>query len=311
MKQPSFSFVMPAYKAEYLSKAINSVLNQDYNNFELIIVNDASPENLKEIVKGFQDNRIRYYENTQNIGGKDLIKNWNYCVSMAENDYIILATDDDIFEPCFLSNAKKLIEKYPNVDVIRSGVKKIDEKENVLDIEFPLKEHMSAKEFVLFYAKGGTISCISNYIFRRTSLNKNGGFISFPRAHFSDDATALALSLNGVACIPSNDFCFRVSNINLSNQTNISIVIDQIKATELYMTWYLKHIATIDDNKDLFFERACYGGFKSKYINIISTLLFKIPISNYFSIYKYTINNKHLFTKEKIKLLLFYLIEKL
>ena len=51
---PSFSFVMPAYKAKFLSKAINSILKQDYNDFELIIVNDASPENLKHIVNVIQ-----------------------------------------------------------------------------------------------------------------------------------------------------------------------------------------------------------------------------------------------------------------
>ena len=311
MKQPSFSFIMPAYKAKFLSKAVNSILEQEYNNFELIIVNDASPENLEDIVKEFQDKRIRYTENSHNIGGYDLVKNWNSCVSLAQNDYIILATDDDIFEKDFLSNAVTLIEKYPEVSLIRSGVKKIDEHENVIDFEFPLKKFMTAQEFMLYYAKGGTISCVSNYIIKKTSLKENHGFISFPRAHYSDDATALALSKNGVACMQKNSFKFRVSNINLSNLNDYKTVKDQLKATTLYMGWYLEHIKSINVSSDNYIERACYGGYKSRYIDMNENLLTKIPITKILFVIHYIFSNKYLFKKEKYKLLFSYLINRL
>ena len=75
-KTISFSFVMPAYKSQFLSKAIESILKQTYSVFELIIINDASPESLKEIVNQFHDERIRYEENKENIGGTDLVANW-------------------------------------------------------------------------------------------------------------------------------------------------------------------------------------------------------------------------------------------
>ena len=305
---PSFSFVMPAYKAKFLSKAINSILKQDYNNFELIIVNDASPENLKHIVNEFRDKRIRYNENKQNIGGNDLVKNWNSCVSLAENDYVVLATDDDIFDKDYLSNAAKLIEKYPDVDLIRSGVKKIDEYDNIIDFEFPSKEFMTAKEFMLYYAKGGIISCVSNYIIKKTSLDRIGGFISFPRAHYSDDATALALSKNGVACMPTNSFSFRVSNINLSNRRDYLIVKEQLKATEQYMGWYINHIKEIGINPDSFFEKACYGGYKSRYLAMTENLISKIPITKLHIAIHYIIYNKYMFRKEKIKLLISYVL---
>ena len=299
---------MPAYKARFLPKAINSILKQDYNSYELIIVNDASPENLRKIVNEFQDDRIQYKENTHNIGGKDLVKNWNLCVSLAKNDYIILSTDDDIFDPCFLSNATKLIEKYPNVDILRSGVEKIDEYDNVIDFEFPLKEFMTAKEFMLYYAKGGTISCVSNYIIKKTSLDSFGGFIPFPRAHYSDDATALALSKKGIACMPTNSFKFRVSNINLSNRHDLVIVKEQLKATEQYMGWYINHIKEIGISSGSFFEKACYGGYKFRYLAMIDNLILKIPFTKIHIVIYYIIHNKYMFGKEKIKMLFSYLI---
>ncbi len=304
----NFSFIMPAYKAKFIPLAIESILNQSYRDFELIIVNDASPESLKKIVDGYTDNRIIYKENETNIGGTDLVANWNHCIKFAHNDYIILATDDDTYEPDFLFEATKQIKKYPNVSLIRSGVKKIGEQGQVLDIEFPLKEYMSSREFTLCWAKGHTISCVSNYIFRKKDLLALGGFTSFPHAHFSDDATALALSNNGVASIPKNCMNFRVSDINLSNQRNYKVAIQQIHATDMFMSWFFTHVAKLDTIKGDFFERACYGGCKNKCISLIGKLITKIPKYRIYRVIKLVISLSHLFKKEKVRIIINYII---
>lgn len=311
MNDISFSFVMPAYKKQFLYQAIDSILKQRYTNFELIIVNDASPENLNEVVSMFNDERIRYEVNEKNIGGQDLIANWNHCIDYAKNDYIILATDDDMFDSDFLSDAVHMIKKYPGVDLIRSGVKKIDEAGKTLDIEFPLKGHMTCREFTLFYAKGGTISCVSNYIFRKAALQGIGGFLSYPRGHYSDDATALALSLRDVACIPSNDVSFRVSGINLSNQSSIGITLDQINATKQFMEWFMDHVHKQDVTPGDFFERACYGGYKAQYMGMMTKLLGKFPLSKLFLVIKTIYKNEQLFKKDKLQLTANYFINKI
>lgn len=310
-KKLSFSFIMPAYKREYMSKAIKSILDQEYNNLELVVINDASPDNLEEIVYSFCDKRINYITNEHNIGGRDLVANWNHCIQFAQNEYIILATDDDIFAPAFLSDAIILINKYPTVDIIRSGVSKIDENDNILDIEFPSKEYMTSREFSLFYAKGHTISCVSNYIYRKDALINNGGFISFSKAHFSDDATALLLAKNGIACVSKNDFLFRVSNINLSNRGDINLVLEQLRATDCYMTWFCEHIKKLDTNHNDFFERACYGGIKAKYLSMTEKLINKIPITRLFLALKSIYSSKHLFKNEKTKLTILYILNKI
>ena len=58
----------------------------------------------------------------------------------------------------------------PNTNLIRSGVKKIDENDKLLDIELPLKEYMLCWEFALCWAKDHMISCVSNYIFQKDAL---------------------------------------------------------------------------------------------------------------------------------------------
>ena len=76
-----FSILIPAYKSRYLNEAMESVLAQTYQDWEMIIVDDHSPEDLVSIVRRYKDNRISYYRNGKNIGAGDVIKNWNKCLS--------------------------------------------------------------------------------------------------------------------------------------------------------------------------------------------------------------------------------------
>ena len=62
-----FSVTIPIYKATFLRECIESVLSQTYKDFEVIIVNDASPEDLTSIVKSFDDSRIKYYVDRKSV----------------------------------------------------------------------------------------------------------------------------------------------------------------------------------------------------------------------------------------------------
>jgi hypothetical protein len=77
------------------------------------------------------------------------------------------------------------------------------------------------------------------------------------------------------------------------------------------MGWYLEHIKSINVTSDNYIERACYGGYKSRYIDMNENLLTKIPITKIHFVIHYIFSNKHLFKKEKYKLLFSYLINRL
>ena len=67
-----FSITIPAYKQKFLAEAIDSCLTQTYKDFELIIVNDHSPENLDAVVSQYDNPRIRYYVNEKNCGAVEV-----------------------------------------------------------------------------------------------------------------------------------------------------------------------------------------------------------------------------------------------
>ena len=108
-----FTIAIPAFKARYLCNAIESCLNQTFSDFEIVVVDDASPENIASVVEKFDDNRIRFFRNDKNFGAIDVVDNWNKCLEYAKGEYIICMGDDDRLKPCCLEEFAKLMEKYP------------------------------------------------------------------------------------------------------------------------------------------------------------------------------------------------------
>jgi len=212
----SVSFILPAWKSRYLRDAINSIKTQTSPDWELVVVDDCSPEPLKEIVDAFNDSRIRFIRNEKNLGGQNLVQQWNHCIQFATGDYIVLAADDDLYKPTFCEEVIRLAGKYPQVDLIHSSVEQIDEEGKHLWDDSILPEYTSKYEYLNWWLTGRSFTCIGNFAFRRTALLELGGFIDFPCAFGSDIATPIALSKNGVANTSEMLFCFRQSAQHLS-----------------------------------------------------------------------------------------------
>lgn len=214
---PTISFIMPAFKKAFLAEAIQSILQQTFDDWELVIVDDASPEPLKQVVESFSDERIRFYRNQENLGGENLVNQWNHCIQYATGDFIVLAADDDLYEPVFCEEVIKLISKYPDVDLVRARVQQIDENGNNLPYSDGLFPELSSKyEYLHDWITAKVFSCVGNFAFRRSALLQLGGFIDFPCAFGSDIATPIALSVNGVANTSDMLFNFRQSGNHLS-----------------------------------------------------------------------------------------------
>lgn len=218
----TFSFILPAYKGRYLQESIDSILAQDYHDFELIVVDDCSPDHLEVIVSKYDDARITYYRNKENIGGKDLVAQWNHCLEYAKGDYVILATDDDLYEPHFLSTFVPMIEKHPDVNLFRARILQVDSRNEIKYIDSCYKEYLSPVEF-RYHQMHGMKGGIPQYIFKRSALVEKGGFVNFPKAWASDDATALLMSDRGVVNSQEHLVRFRWSEINISGDSKYGL----------------------------------------------------------------------------------------
>lgn len=238
-----FSFILPAWKGRYLREAIQSILNQSYSDFELIVVDDCSPEALEKIVGAFHDSRIEYHRNEHNIGGRDLVAQWNHCLQYAHGDYVILATDDDLYEPDFLEEMSRLIDTYPAVELLRARILQVNADNHIIGIDRCYKEHLTKDEFVyhmLHGMKGG----IPQYVFRRQALIDKGGFVNFPKAWASDDATAIMMAEHGVATTQGHLVRFRWSDINISSDKRS--IVEKVQARLHFYHWLRQHLIPIN-----------------------------------------------------------------
>lgn len=99
---PFFSIIMPTYnRASMISKAIDSVLSQDFYEWELIIIDDCSPDNTGDIVKKYTDIRIKYFRNEKNLEKSGAR---NRGIELAKGEFICFLDDDDIYLESFLTD---------------------------------------------------------------------------------------------------------------------------------------------------------------------------------------------------------------
>src|SRR5690606_1152380 len=127
-----YSICIPAYKSRYLKDCIQSILQQSLDNFELIVLNDCSPEPIEEIVSEFQDSRINYYKNDINVGALNLVDNWNKCLSLAVGEFVVIMGDDDLLDRDFLKEFSHIISEYPDLDVYHCRSKIINDEGETL-----------------------------------------------------------------------------------------------------------------------------------------------------------------------------------
>ena len=306
-----FSFVLPAYKSEYLQVAIDSILQQTYIDFELIIVDDASPYHLESIVNQYNDNRIVFHRNENNIGGKNLVSNWNKCIKYAKGEYVILASDDDIYSPFFLQQVDERIKDYPDVDIIRSRVNRIDSDGIITDIEQIYKPFMPFSEFVFYWSKG-IINCIANYAFKRTALLDAGGFVDMPCAWYSDDITIVNMSVNGIATTDDALFYFRTSDKSISWTFNQETIRKKWKANGMFYQWFndtiIPKMRTLPQNDiEILYQKNAIFNVRNRVKTMYSQLIARYPHSHFFEAIKMITSVKILYKKEKVHLLIDYL----
>jgi glycosyltransferase involved in cell wall biosynthesis len=102
-------------RVSLLKDCILSALSQTYQQFEILVSDNASTDGTAELLGQFQDPRLRVLRQTRNIGA---LPNWNVCLAQAKGEYIIFLSDDDSVKPWFLEKCIALIETEPKLAIV-------------------------------------------------------------------------------------------------------------------------------------------------------------------------------------------------
>ncbi|MGB4660440.1 MAG: glycosyltransferase [Mobilitalea sp.] len=130
METPKISVIMPAYNAEkYIQKAIDSVLNQTYRNFELIIIDDCSQDSTMDIVNIYIDKRIHIIHNPKNSG---IAYSRNAGLDYSTGKYIAIMDDDDISISSRFEKQIEFLETNESIDVVGGRIQLIDSEGTII-----------------------------------------------------------------------------------------------------------------------------------------------------------------------------------
>jgi glycosyltransferase involved in cell wall biosynthesis len=116
---PKVTFVVPCYKlAHLLSECVSSILDQTYSDFELLIMDDCSPDNTPKIAASFADPRIKHIRNPHNLGH---LQNYNKGIATARGKYVwLISADDTLRRRHALERYVQLLDKHPKVGYVFS-----------------------------------------------------------------------------------------------------------------------------------------------------------------------------------------------
>jgi glycosyltransferase involved in cell wall biosynthesis len=240
------SVLMPAFNsAKYIKEAIDSILNQSFLDFQLIIINDGSTDETERIILAYNDKRIKYYKNESNKG---LTFTRNRLISLANTKYIAFLDSDDIALPDRLFKQYSYMEKNIDIDLLSGSMIAFNDnnKKQYNVFKFNLNNNQLPANLLFF----NPISTSTVFI-RRKSIYDLTFRESYPPCEDYDMWTRLLLKSNGVV-LKKYFAKYRLHDNNISklkfdvaNQNRDRIVSNQLDV-------YFKNILT-ENQKTLHF----------------------------------------------------------
>ncbi|EMR01076.1 glycosyltransferase family 2 protein [Cesiribacter andamanensis] len=168
MPAPKLSVLLPVYNAErFLAQAIDSILQQTFAHFELLLLDDCSTDRSAEIIRSYSDPRIRYYRNEQNMG---ISATLNRGISLAASPLIARMDADDISYPSRLEKQLAYLQAHPDCALLSCWVRVITEEGELVRIDDFKPE---------YYYYNLTFECWMYHpsiVFRKAAAEQIGGY---------------------------------------------------------------------------------------------------------------------------------------
>jgi glycosyltransferase involved in cell wall biosynthesis len=217
---PKVSVLIPTYNyARYLDEAIQSVLDQTFDDFELVIVDDQSKDNTDEVVSKYLHNpRVSYHKNPVNLG---LAENFNKALEYANGEYIKYLLADDKLEPTLLQKFVDVMENHPSVSLTTSYSSNFGSVNKVRKL--PMEGLQPGRKAILEClrnGKGNWIGEPSVVMFRKRDLHV-GKFDTKYICLVDLDMWLRLLTVGDCYIIPEVLSHFRVHNVQASNKNSI------------------------------------------------------------------------------------------
>lgn len=245
---PKVSVLMPAYNAEkYIADAMESILNQTFQDFELIVLNDCSRDGTEGIILSYDDPRIVYVKNPENMGVAGTL---NRGLELAKGEYIARMDADDISLQNRLEKQVQYLDAHPKVAVLGTNVELFDEN-GVISTGWSSTDPAQMKVDLLF-------SCglaHPSVMMRRNVIKELGGYdLAFEGLEDYQLWCRVAKHYD-VTTLPDLLFRYRIHSAQVTKNPSEKF----LKRFRALKTWQLEQLGITDERMVDSFECFCRG----------------------------------------------------
>jgi glycosyltransferase involved in cell wall biosynthesis len=271
---PTVSFIVPCFKlAHLLSECVTSILNQTYRDFEILIMDDCSPDDTALVARSFNDERVVHVRNDPNLGH---LKNYNKGIELARGKYIWLISADDYLRRSYvLEKYVHVLERHPNVGYaycdgvgVRDG---IETGTLTREVHGDRDRVMPGHEFLKVLLKWNSVLAASGIV-RRECYEKVSVFpLDMPWAGDWYLWAMFALYYD-VAYVAEPMVCYRVHELSMTTK----LTRDKLEACareEISIPWAIKKRAM--EAHYVALRNPCLSAIAHTYVRIIGSELFR------------------------------------
>ena len=281
------AIIIPAYKATFLPAALDSIAIQTCKDFTLYIGDDCSPEPIGNIVEQYRDKiELVYQRFDTNLGGKDLVAQWERCIAMSQDEpYIWLFSDDDVMEANCVEELFRQIENTKGVyNLYHFNVDVIDERGAFKCRQQDYPAVLSAYRFYRGKNSMRLSAFVVENVFSRKVYERFGGFMKYDLAWGSDIATWIVFcGEKGMCTVPHARIKWRQSSQNISPNYSRQIAERKLRADQNLLNWAYQYFGMEPDIYNV--NRAIFICKIHQYKKHVSKACLKEAFTSFFEVH--------------------------
>jgi len=284
------SVILPTFnEGKYLSEALDSIINQTFSDFEIIVIDDGSVDNTQGILKNYlkKDRRIRVIRNESNLG---IANSLNIGIMEAKNEWIARMDGDDISYPQRFEKQINYLSNHPEIDVLSTGIEGINETGGVL-----FRKTLPEKHSLLCWETPFALAAFHGTVMMRTNKVRSVGGYSQEALLEDVELWTRLIQIARFATIPDILYQYRRSRDELKQKIQ--------KRKELSNTIYRKYISRIlgRNISENLYSNLRLSYYPNKIIKLSDTEVSESLILLY-EIFQY-FNKNNIFIEEELPLL--------
>jgi glycosyltransferase involved in cell wall biosynthesis len=238
---PKVTFIVPCYKlAHLLPDCVNSILSQTFGDFEILIMDDCSPDNTPEVAASFKDPRVIHVRNEPNLGH---LRNYNKGIAMSRGKYVwLISADDYLRKPYVLERYVMLMDAHSKAGFVFCPGVKVRGGKEVGTLDYSLHgsqdKVVDGREFLSKLLKANTIVAASGMV--RKECYENVSVFPLDMPWGGDWYLWCVFALHAdVGYLAEPMVCYREHELSMTNKL-MEEDVDHCTWEDLHMPWTMK-----------------------------------------------------------------------